>query len=147
MVKWLRAVTREFLDSNLTRLPPLIAYGEWDWLYGCYGLFPLPDSDSDSDSKPYGYIVSCRTCFHWLTFRFRSLSQSICIVQESVSESKSESGKGNKPLKVGRCHTMCVNLRNLLHRGNEAGKWGGHQKSETGISHSRQKWLHYSKEN
>ena len=30
--------------------------------------FPLPDSDSDlnsdSDSKPYGYIVLCRTCFH-----------------------------------------------------------------------------------
>ena len=32
-----------------------------------YGSFPLPDSDSDSDSdldsKPYGYIVLCRTCF------------------------------------------------------------------------------------
>ena len=33
-----------------------------------YGLFPLLDSDSDSeshsDSKPYGYIVLCKTCFH-----------------------------------------------------------------------------------
>ena len=33
------------------------------------------DSDSDSDSKLYGYIVLCRTCFHWLWFRFTSLSQ------------------------------------------------------------------------
>ena len=34
----------------------------------CIGSFTLPDSDSDSDldSKPYGYIVLCRTCFHWL---------------------------------------------------------------------------------
>ena len=38
------------------------------------GLFPLLDSDSDSDSKPYGYIVLCRTCFHWLRFRFGSFS-------------------------------------------------------------------------
>ena len=51
-----------------------------------------------SDSKPYGYIVLFRTCFHWL--RFGSLSHSICIVQESVSESESESesGNGNEPL-------------------------------------------------
>ena len=37
-------------------------------LFQHYGLFPLTDSDSDSisdsDSKPYGYIVLCRTCFH-----------------------------------------------------------------------------------
>ena len=71
-----------------------------------YGLFPLPDSDSDSDSdsvsQPYGYIVLCRTCVHWVRFRFRSLSYSICIVEESLSESEldSESGNGNKPLLV-----------------------------------------------
>ena len=51
------------------------------------------------DSKPYGYIVLCRTCFHWLGFRFGSLTHSICIEQESESESKSESesGNGHKP--------------------------------------------------
>ena len=85
------------------------------------------DSDSDSDSKPCGYIVLCRTCFHWL--RFRSFSQmgtvptlwrdlcpyyihfnqgaesksgpmeKSCIEQKSVSESESdsESRNGNKP--------------------------------------------------
>ena len=45
----------------------------------CYGLFPLPDSDSDSDSdtdsKPYGYIILCWTCFHWIRHGFGSLSQ------------------------------------------------------------------------
>ena len=55
------------------------------------GSFPLPgsdsDSDSDSDSKPCSYIVLCRTCFHWIRFRFGSLSHSICIAQESVSKS------------------------------------------------------------
>ena len=67
------------------------------------GSFLLPDSDpdshSDSDSKPYGYIVLCRKFFHWLRFRFGSLSHSICIVQEPVSESEyeSESSNGNKP--------------------------------------------------
>ena len=49
------------------------------WVIKCDGLFPLPDSNSDSDldsdSKPYGYIVLCRTCFHWLGLRFGSLSQ------------------------------------------------------------------------
>ena len=68
-----------------------------------YSSFPLLDSDADSDvdwnSKPNGYIVLCRTCFHWLKFRFGSLSHSTCITQESVfeSESESESGSGNKP--------------------------------------------------
>ena len=98
----------------------------------CYGLFPLPDSDSDSDSdtdsKPYGYIILCWTCFHWLRLGFGSLSQmgtvpilgtdlslyyihfnqvseskskpmkKYCTVQKSVSEPESKSGNGNKPL-------------------------------------------------
>ena len=50
------------------------------------GSFPLPDSDSDSDSdldsKPYGYIVLCRTCFHWLRFRFGSLSQMVTVPKD-----------------------------------------------------------------
>ena len=40
-----------------------------------YSLFSLLDADSNSDSEPYGYIVLCRTCVHWLKFRFRSRSQ------------------------------------------------------------------------
>ena len=80
------------------------------------GLFPL--LDPESDSKPYGYIVLCRTCFHCLRFRLRSLSHSICIVQESVSESKSESesGNGNKPLSplfMSTSHVIHGQLSNI----------------------------------
>ena len=77
--------------------------GGWSNGYVGNGIFTLPDSDSDSDSdldsKAYGYIVLCRACFHLLRLRNRSLSYSICIVQESVSkfESESESGNRNKP--------------------------------------------------
>ena len=102
-----------------------------------YGLLSLSDSDSDSDSdsKPYVHIVLCRTCFHWLELRFRSLSQGeisipityisirgsesrsepmdkSCIVQESVSES--ESSNGNKPLKVCKMQSVCVSFVVIL---------------------------------
>ena len=79
---------KKFRYSELFPLHPSARYN---------GLFRLPvsdsDSDSDSDSKPYRYMVLCRKCFHWLRFRFGSLSHSICIVQES----ESESANGNKP--------------------------------------------------
>ena len=80
------------------------------------GLFPFPMTDLDLDS------ALCNSCFHWLGFRFGSISQmgtvpityisirwlesesepvdKSCIVQESMSESESdyESGSGNKPI-------------------------------------------------
>ena len=55
----------------------------------CYGLFPMPHSDSDSvsdsDSKPYGYVVLCRTCFNSLGFRFLSLTGTVPILGADLS--------------------------------------------------------------
>ena len=71
-----RELTQEPVSKTFTSL-------YWWFVYfgmlTTYGLFPLSDpyshSDLDSDSKPYGCIVLCRTCFQWLGFRLRPLSQ------------------------------------------------------------------------
>ena len=48
-----------------------------------------------------GYMVLCRTCFRWLRFRFGSLPHSICIAQESVSDSESTMEISHYRLKMG----------------------------------------------
>ena len=72
-----------------------------------YGLFPDTDSatDSDSDSKPDGYIVLYRNCFHCMhsdsdcnmNLYHQSLLQPF-LGKISGSGSHSVSGHGNKPL-------------------------------------------------
>ena len=60
----------------------------------------------------YWNAILCSTCFHWLRFRFWSLSH-ILNSTGSVSESKSESesGSGNKPLMLLQLNIVLFDCR------------------------------------